>query len=197
MTSSRLVRALVSLCLITVIVVQPIADVTAKASCGTSDTGRNAGGMHAEVCHQCGHCEVETGELCGCCCGDAKDRKGGCCAKKSDTSEIATNVQHQTHSLLSEISSVVPEPSPAKSKQSVEKRAVLTKCLCGFRSEPIAPGPARVPVAETRDLVVIAFLDATLPPQQARLRLTDAASSRSFRGPSPRYSQRSLCIWRL
>ena len=187
MSNSPLIRIAVNLCLIAAMVIQPMALVAAQGTCAQG--GSNGSCCQAKtVCHGCKSCEVETdGDLCGCCSG-ADDDAGSCCTKKKA-------VEPNTDELFGEISDIVPEP-PAD-QELVEGKIALSSCMCGIRSEPIAPAPHRVPVPQVRELVVIAYLDHIASDAGLSVRPDRLASRLPIGDLSPHFSQRFLCIWRI
>lgn len=182
MSNSPLIRIAVNLCLIAAMVIQPMAFVAAQGKC--------AQGQCCEaktVCHACKSCEVKTdGDLCGCCSG-GDDDAGSCCTKKK--------ANPKTDDLFDEISDIVPE-SPADQALS-EGQTALSSCMCGIRSEPIAPAPQRVPVPQVRELVMIAYLDHVASDAGLPIRPDRLASRMPIGDLSPHFSQRFLCIWRI
>ncbi|QDT05156.1 hypothetical protein K227x_35550 [Rubripirellula lacrimiformis] len=184
MSNSPLIRTAVNLCLIAAIVIQPMTLVAAQGTC--------AQGQCCEaktVCHACKCCEVKTdGALCGCCSGNEEDA-GSCCTNKRE--------QSKHDDLFGEISDVVPEPPKPDDEDLVQDRVALSSCMCGIRSEPIAPAPHRVPVPQVRELVVIAYLDHVASDAGLSIRPDQLVSRLPLGDHSPHFSQRFLCIWRI
>ncbi len=184
MSNSPLIRTAVNLCLIAAIVIQPMAFVAGQGACAQRQC------CEAQtVCHACNCCEVKTdGDLCGCCSGNEEDA-GSCCTK------ISERPKHDE--LFGEISDVVPEPPKSEDEDLVQDRVALSSCMCGIRSEPIAPAPHRVPVPQVRELVVIAYLDHVASDAGLSIRPDQLSSRLPLGDHSPHFSQRFLCIWRI
>ena len=188
MSNSRLIRIAVNLCLIAAMVIQPMAIVAAQGTCAQGALDGSCC-VAETVCTACKCCEVETGgDLCGCCSG-SEDDAGGCCTKMAG--------KPKADELFGEISDLVPEPPQSDEELVTQKTALISACMCGVHSEPLAPIPHRVPVSQTRDLVVIAYLDHVGTEAGHSVR-RDAVTSRLPCGNlSPHFSQRFLCIWRI
>ncbi|MCM2369971.1 hypothetical protein [Aporhodopirellula aestuarii] len=170
MSNSLSIRIAVNLCLIAVMVIQPMAIAVAQtpcaqASCFQEDT----------VCHACKCCEVKTaGQLCGCCRGKVEtteDTSHSCCRKSKS-----------------------PEPEVVEDAGTTP---VLRVCTCGIRSEPVAPAPIRVPVPQVRDLEVVAYLDHVGLDESELNRPYDVTSRLPIGDLAPHFSQRFLCVWRI
>ncbi|KAA1258245.1 hypothetical protein LF1_07610 [Rubripirellula obstinata] len=188
MSNSPLIRTAVNLCLIAVMVIQPMAFVAARGTCAQG--GSNGSCCQAKtVCHGCKSCEVETdGDLCGCCSGGKNDA-GSCCTKNADA-------KPKHDDLFGEISDVVPEP-PSADGQSADGESALSSCMCGVHSVPFAPVPNRAAVPQVRDLVVIAYLDHVATDAGKTIRPKALKSRLPIGDLSPHFSQRFLCIWRI
>ena len=186
MNNSVNIRVAVQFCLIAAIVIQPMAVVAAQGACAE---GRCC---EAEtVCHACECCVVKAhGDLCGCC-SNADERDD------EDADSCCTNdTEGPKHDQLSEQRSE-PEPPESDKEELVQVRVALSSCLCGIRSEPIAPAPQRVPVPQERELVVIAQLDHVANDAGTSIRLNRPALRLSIGDHSPHFTQRFLCIWRI
>lgn len=188
MSNFPLIRTAVKIGLIAAIVIQPMLLMAAQGTC--------ARGVSAGACCQakgvfqaCKCCEVKTdGNLCGCCTGKTGNA-GDCSALLA-----ADGPRHDEG--FDPVSGVFFERSEADGLAR-DRKASLTACLCGLRTEPLGPTPHRIPVPQVRDLVLIAHLDHVAPESGAPLR----PGSECFRLPigdlSPHFSQRFLCIWRI
>jgi len=169
-------------------VIQPMAIVAAQGTCAQgSRNGSCCIGKTACTGCKCGRVKSD-GDLRGCC-GGREGHAEGCRTKMGDEAKVDEP--------LGEISDVTPEP-PNSDDQSVgQKTALISSCLCGVHSEPLAPSSHRVPVSQTRDLVVIAYLDHVAT-DASFLILPEAITSRLPQGNlSPHFSQRLFCIWRI
>ncbi len=141
------------------------------------------------VCHACRCCEVNAdGDLCGCCSGEEGDA-GSCCTKNRE--------QSKPDELFGELSDVVPEPPKSDEEKLVSDQVALSSCMCGIRSEPLAPAPHRVPVPQVREFVVIAYLDHIASEAGLSIRPYQLMSRLAIGDHSPHFSQRLLCIWRI
>ncbi len=186
MSNSPLIRTAVNLCLIAAMVIQPMVLASAHASCAQGGSG-GACCQGKTVCHSCKCCKVKLdGDLCGCCSG-TEDGAGDGCTKKGKT---------ERDDLFGEIADVVPEP-PGAVAERAEGKASISSCMCGIRSEPIAPAPHRGPVPQGRELVVIAYLDQVASETGMSVRPNDMSSQLPIGDHSPHFAQRFLCIWRI
>lgn len=171
-------------------VIQPVT-----VARGTAAQGQCHEAEATTICYACKCCKVKTdGDPCGCC-GGAKDEGDNCCGNKAVTPEY----DHE----FGEIAVVLPEPfkasksADADNEQIVGEPSAISSCLCGIRSEPIAPAPYRVPVLQSRDLVLIGYLDHAAM-DAGYLLLRDRLAPRLPIGDlSPHFSQRFLCVWRI
>ncbi len=183
-SNSRLIHVAVNFCLIAATVIQPMAIVAAQGACAQGQCCQAQ-----TVCQVCKRCEVNAdGDLCGCCSGNKGDA-GACCSRKAE--------RPKHDEWFGEISDLVPEPPRTDDQEWVQDQVALTSCMCGIRSEPIAPAPQRIPVKQVRNLVFIAYSDRV--ESNASLSVCpDGLTSRLPHGNQlPHFSQRILCVWRI
>jgi len=187
-SNSPLIRTAVNLCLIAAIVIQPMAIITARGACA-QDLQNGSYSDANTVCTGCRCCEVDhDGDLCGCC-SRIEPGSDGCCTTMASKPKV--------DELFGEISDVVPEPPRSGDEKLVQDQVALSSCMCGIRSEPLAPAPHRVPVPQVRELVVIAYLDHVASEAGLSLRPDQLMSRLPIGDHSPHFSQRFLCIWRI
>jgi hypothetical protein len=73
----------------------------------------------------------------------------------------------------------------------------LSSCRCGVNSQPVTPPVQRVPVPQTRDLVVISYMDHVASGSGFSPRSSSSTSRLPIGILAPHFSQRFLCIWRI
>lgn len=163
MVNSRLIRTLVSLCLIAAIVIQPIAISAAQTSCTAAKRAKSTSATDAQHrCEGCGHCEVSSvGELCGCCSdGHTNAGQPSCCGNNT------TNESNQSEPdpIFGELSKLVPEPGVPESESDgsawtarTDTPSLARVCMCSLRSQPGTPTSPRAPVNEEADTQSLAF----------------------------------------
>lgn len=193
MSISPLIRIAVNLCLVAVIVIQPIVSVAAHGTCAQG-TCLGPCPPATTVCSGCKCCEVQSrSNLCGCCSGSEK-KTGNCCSAKSGEQNAA---KPKVHELFGEISEVVPEPPSAGAEGRPDEAAQLSSCTCGVQSAPLGQLPNRVPMPNARNFVVLSYLSPVVSDVGLLVR-PDAVTSRLPIGDfSPHFSQRFLCVWRI
>ncbi len=171
MSNSPLIRTAVKLCLIAAMVIQPMALLAAQGTCVQETT---AGGccQAQTASHACRCCQSQTAVTHGSCCsGDAV--AVGCCTKPAT------------------------DRSQADERFASPDQTTISSCMCGMRSEPIAPSPQPVRVLQSSDLVVIGFLDHAAMDAERSFRPDRDTSQLPIGKRSPHFSQRLLCVWRI
>lgn len=163
MVNSRLIRTLVSLCLIAAIVTQPIAISAAQTSCTAAKRANSTSATDAQhQCEDCGHCEVTSvGELCGCCSDDHTDAGQPSCCGNNTTDE---SNQSGPDPIFGALSDLVPEPGFPGSESDgaawtarTDTPALARVCMCSLRSQPGTPSSPRAPVNEETDTQSLSF----------------------------------------
>lgn len=182
------IRNAVHLCLIAVMVFQPMAAALGAAACASVVGIESPSAM---VCPGCKCCEVKSsGERCGCCSPQSlAGETHSCCSLKSEGS--------QQDDLFGEISDLVPEPPRVEEAPLSEHPVSVSVCMCGQPTQPILPPPSRVPLLQLRNLALVANLGHVGLGAEAGLR----AEGPSWRMPMTdlclHFSQRLFCVWRL
>jgi hypothetical protein len=183
------IRIVVNACLIAAMVIQPLAIVVAQGNCGHGQCREVK-----TVCRTCHCCEVTAGsESCGCFRGGEAEA-GGCC----DTETSGNDAGQPDHGdRFDEALAVTPRSPKSHDEVLQQEQLVGSSCLCGIRSEPLAPAPPRVPVPQIRNLVVVAYLDRMGSDADTSIPAGDVNSRLSRGNLSPHFSQRFLCVWRI
>ena len=187
MSNSPLIRTAVNLCLITAMVIQPVAIAFAQGICSQGQCDQTA-----TLCGGCQCCEVESdAERCGCC-GGAPDDADDVCGTRTAEPEESDSFRKITG-----VASESSDSDETDGEQRADGSSAVTFCLCGIRSEPIAPTPHRVPAPQSRDLVLIDCLDDGAIGRGRSIRPYCVASLLPITSLAPHFSQRFLCVWRI
>ncbi len=172
---SLLIRAAVKLCLIAVMVTQPMMVFAAQADCAPS-------------------CSQVTNPAVGCCCGDSLTNalpRSGCRVSQEGSPRCCSDKAAEPASKHQ------ADRSSAADSQGLDKRIATASCNCGLHSEPVAPAPSRSPLPQPRDLIAIAYLDASSDVLGLGLRPMHLDALRPIGARATHFSQQFLCIWRL
>lgn len=204
MTNSRLIRTVLSICLIVTIGIEPIALGAARAECGIAGLKRavaaSANGSQENAadpsCGGCGHCEVASSEsLCGCCggaeseatppsCGDEEHRqpagKGGASGER-----------------FGAVSNRSQAGSDAKVVQSHSSAVVSGVCLCTVQSQPAAPTTPAAPLRAEGDAAPWMVTSCVPPVRPLTVGSKLHLSMADWEYPHPLDRHSKLCVWRL
>lgn len=195
MTNSRLIRTVLSICLIVTIGIEPIALGAARAECGIAGMKRavaaSADGSQENAgdqsCGGCGHCEVASSEsLCGCCGGAESEATPPSCGDEE-------------HRQPAGVGGASGERSGAVSNRSQagSDAVVSGVCLCSVQSQPAAPTTPAAPLRAEGDTAPW-MVSSCVPPVRpltvgSKLHLSVA----DWEYPRPLDWHSRLCVWRL
>ena len=177
---SLLIRNAVNLCLIAAIAFQPGAFAMVGGACGSFGTGVSLiGNGNAVVGCQC----AAVGRACKC--------------GRSTTSEMrAVAEQGNTKRAVGAARGCCASRLSGPSIEAGPTDNGVSACMCGLRSEPLAPGTEPLPQSSARSLTLIpcklevAYVDDRL--DDVSLRENQASPRAKL---VPHYTQQFLCIW--